>query len=168
MFSHARVDTDTLTPRQLEVLGYIHRHISREGWPPTIREIAMGFSISSTNGVADHLRAIIRKGYLTKASTRSRGLRLTAKGEAALAPSASQRSGLDVVPVVPYDTRMTVKQAVVPTRVLNTPIDAELYSQLNGLRATRSLSWRQLLEQLLVPAVQLSTGSSVARKAVDR
>ena len=68
-----------LSPRQREVLDYIATTIQTHGIPPTYREIGDALGIASTNGVADHVKALVRKGYLDKAGGGSaRGLRLTA------------------------------------------------------------------------------------------
>jgi repressor LexA len=63
-----------LTDRQLEVLRFIARQIADAGYPPTIREIGEGLDIRSTNGVNDHLKALERKGYLTRDPAKSRAL----------------------------------------------------------------------------------------------
>lgn len=54
-----------LTERQVEVLRYICEYFEVTGVVPAVREIMRAFGFSSTNGVADHLRSIARKGYLT-------------------------------------------------------------------------------------------------------
>ncbi len=64
-----------LTERQNQVLEYIRSSISRRGYPPTLREIGAHMGIRSTNGVNDHLRALERKGYLTREDMKSRALR---------------------------------------------------------------------------------------------
>jgi repressor LexA len=63
-----------LTDRQLEVLRFIARQIEECGYPPTIREIGEALDIRSTNGVNDHLKALERKGYLTRDPVKSRAL----------------------------------------------------------------------------------------------
>jgi len=69
-----------LTKRQALVMDFIAQRIDACGYPPTIREIGRAFGITSTNGVADHIKALARKGYLTHEEGKSRTLRLTAKG----------------------------------------------------------------------------------------
>src|SRR5512140_1648450 len=64
----------TLTERQLEVLRFITKQIEECGYPPTIREIGEALDIRSTNGVNDHLKALERKGYLTRDPVKSRAL----------------------------------------------------------------------------------------------
>ena len=66
-----------LTQRQKAVLEYICESIQDRGYPPTLREIGNHLGIKSTNGVNDHLRALERKGYLTREDMKSRTLRPT-------------------------------------------------------------------------------------------
>jgi repressor LexA len=66
-----------LTHRQEMVLQYIQSSITERGYPPTLREIGNFMGIRSTNGVNDHLRALERKGYLTREDMKSRALRPT-------------------------------------------------------------------------------------------
>jgi repressor LexA len=66
-----------LTDRQQQVLRYIRESIQERGYPPTLREIGAHMGIRSTNGVNDHLRALERKGYLTREDMKSRALRPT-------------------------------------------------------------------------------------------
>jgi len=67
---------DRLTKRQREILGFIEEMITGVGKSPTIREIGEKFQISSTNGVRDHLKALMKKGYIRKQSMISRGIEL--------------------------------------------------------------------------------------------
>lgn len=64
-----------LTERQRMVLDFIIDRIDEVGYPPTIREIGQHMGIKSTNGVSDHLRALVRKGYLLRDESKSRALR---------------------------------------------------------------------------------------------
>ena len=64
-----------LTRRQEEILEYINASIQERGYPPTIREIGKQMGIRSTNGVNDHLKALERKGVLTRDDLKSRALR---------------------------------------------------------------------------------------------
>jgi repressor LexA len=65
-----------LTKRQEETLSFIRQSIESRGYPPTLREIGEHMGIRSTNGVNDHLRALERKGYLSREDMKSRALRL--------------------------------------------------------------------------------------------
>ncbi len=68
---------DKLTKRQAEILEYIAEYISRQGFPPTLKEIGAHFGISSTNAVSDHLKALSRKGYLRRRADQSRAMEIT-------------------------------------------------------------------------------------------
>ncbi len=56
-------------------MEYINASIQERGYPPTIREIGKQMGIRSTNGVNDHLKALERKGVLTRDDLKSRALR---------------------------------------------------------------------------------------------
>jgi repressor LexA len=86
-----------LTDRQLEVLRYIARQIEDAGYPPTIREIGEALDIRSTNGVNDHLKALERKGFLTRDPVKSRALIPTSRAREALGEPAAARSA-NVIP----------------------------------------------------------------------
>jgi repressor LexA len=58
---------EALTQRQEELLQYIKDHILTNGYPPSIREMCDHMGIRSTNGVNDHLKALVRKGYISRA-----------------------------------------------------------------------------------------------------
>jgi repressor LexA len=82
-----------LTDRQQQVLRYIRQSINERGYPPTLREIGAHMGIRSTNGVNDHLRALERKGYLTREDMKSRALR-----PRDLEPSPGSRPDVNGVP----------------------------------------------------------------------
>ena len=77
------------TKRQLQVLRAIADHRDRVGYPPTIRELGEQLGIGSTNGVADHMRLLGKKGLLERAlPAQARTLRITPAGERALKRAA--------------------------------------------------------------------------------
>ncbi len=63
-----------LTSRQREVLRYIQTFTENQGYPPTVREIAGHFRIDY-RAAFDHLRALEKKGSLTR-SSKSRGIQV--------------------------------------------------------------------------------------------
>lgn len=69
-----------LTDRQADVLRMVAGYLDVHGRPPTVREIGDALGIGSTNGVSDHLKALVRKGYLAR-SDRARGLRVLREAE---------------------------------------------------------------------------------------
>jgi len=91
-----------LTQRQQMVLDFIRQSIHDRGYPPTLREIGARMGIRSTNGVNDHLRALERKGYLTREDMKSRALRPTNLGSPSLgddAAAAEPANDVDLVEV---------------------------------------------------------------------
>ena len=50
-----------------------------KGYPPTIREIGLHFGIKSPNGVAYHLAALEKKGYIERGIASARAIRLLDK-----------------------------------------------------------------------------------------
>jgi repressor LexA len=77
---------EPLTDRQQEILDFISRQTLKNGYAPTIREIGEHMGIRSTNGVNDHLKALEKKGHLTREKDKSRTLRLTRPAAVADAP----------------------------------------------------------------------------------
>ena len=65
----------TLTIRQKQILEYLRDYQTEHGYPPSFRETARFFKIN-LGTVQDHLKALTRKGYLSREVNRSRGLRL--------------------------------------------------------------------------------------------
>jgi repressor LexA len=66
-----------LAPRQKKVFEFICRQIESRGYGPTIREIAEQFGIVSPNGVAGHLRALEKKGYIRRTAGKYRSIELS-------------------------------------------------------------------------------------------
>jgi len=68
---------EQLTKRQLEVYTFIRNKIVNRGYGPTVREIGTNFDISSPNGVMCHLKALEKKGLITRQEGLSRAIELT-------------------------------------------------------------------------------------------
>jgi repressor LexA len=66
-----------LTDRQQSVYDMIRSLIVKRGYGPTVREIGEHFGIKSPNGVMCHLRALERKGLITRSPNKSRAIELT-------------------------------------------------------------------------------------------
>ncbi|MDF1566189.1 MAG: transcriptional repressor LexA [Deltaproteobacteria bacterium] len=110
-----------LTKRQREILEYVHHAIRQEGYPPTIREIGAQFGIRSTNGVNDHLKALERKGYISRGDNKSRALSPTPKGLSELGVKGADGT---VIPAVIPSTEM-IEVPLVGQVAAGTPIIAE-------------------------------------------
>jgi repressor LexA len=67
----------SLTPRQRAIYDFIKDKIVHRGYGPTVREIGAGFKIKSPNGVMCHLKALEKKGLITRESHMSRAIQLS-------------------------------------------------------------------------------------------
>ena len=72
---------DQLTKRQRVIYEFIRDKILNRGYGPTVREIGLKFKISSPNGVMCHLKALEKKGLITREPNMSRAIQLTARPE---------------------------------------------------------------------------------------
>jgi repressor LexA len=69
-------EMDRLTERQKEVYEFIREKIRSRGYGPTVREIGSQFDIASPNGVMCHLKALEKKGLITREPNMSRAIQL--------------------------------------------------------------------------------------------
>jgi repressor LexA len=67
---------DKLSERQQNILRFMDRYVAAHGFPPTIREIGEATQINSTSVVNYNLNKLVKMGYITRSSTKSRGLRM--------------------------------------------------------------------------------------------
>lgn len=72
-----------LTKRQKEILDYITEFIDREGYSPSMEEIAERFQFASLNAVFKHLEALAARGFLRRDANRARSIELSAVRNAA-------------------------------------------------------------------------------------
>ncbi|NOX20422.1 MAG: transcriptional repressor LexA [Nitrospirae bacterium] len=63
-----------LTKAQKRVLDFILKHIGQKGYPPTVREVARAFGYRSPLAAKQHIDALVKKGYLKRKPSISRGL----------------------------------------------------------------------------------------------
>jgi repressor LexA len=92
---------DALTQRQRDILDFISASIVERGFPPTLREIGEHFSIRSTNGVNDHLKALEKKGHLRREDLKSRAMRpVLPDGSGEVVPLRHAPMGTGVMEVV--------------------------------------------------------------------
>jgi len=64
----------TLYKRQREILDYIKQFISKNGFSPTLQEIAGAMGLSSLATVHEHLQALEKKGVIKKFEGAVRGI----------------------------------------------------------------------------------------------
>lgn len=68
---------NSLTKRQQEIYDFLKDQILNRGYAPTVREIGDHFGIKSPNGVMCHLKALEKKGLITRESNMSRAICLS-------------------------------------------------------------------------------------------
>ena len=66
-----------VTARQREVFDFLRERIVARGYGPTVREIAQHFGMTSPNAVTCHLKALEKKGLITREAYMSRAIQLT-------------------------------------------------------------------------------------------
>jgi len=84
-----------LTVRQQEILGFLQIHEREEGYWPSIRDIQGHFGFKSTNAVMGHLRALERKGYISRVAGQARAYRITGA-------SSKPKGSLNVIDIPIY------------------------------------------------------------------
>ncbi|MFH1304426.1 MAG: transcriptional repressor LexA [Planctomycetota bacterium] len=89
-----------LTERQSEIYQFLKDKIVNRGYGPTVREIGDAFEIRSPNGVMGHLKALERKGLITRQSHISRSIQLCDNSQkpANLILAGVLQAGLPLVP----------------------------------------------------------------------
>jgi repressor LexA len=65
-----------LTKRQKEIFDYIRRYASRQGYPPTVREIGKAVGLHSSSTVHEHLANLEKVGLLRRDPTKPRAIEL--------------------------------------------------------------------------------------------
>jgi repressor LexA len=97
---------DDLTTRQRKIIQVIEDSARRDGYPPTLREIAESTGLTSTSSVAYQLSALEKKGYLSRGSGRPRTAVVYPLSGSALPQQADhargdvERHGIAQVPLV--------------------------------------------------------------------
>ena len=66
-----------LTSGQHKTLDFIRQYIAREGFAPTLAEIAIGLGMSSKGSVHKQVQALAEAGYIELIAGRKRGIQLT-------------------------------------------------------------------------------------------
>lgn len=67
----------SLTTRQRDIYDFLKEKIVTRGYGPTVREIGIQFDIKSPNGVMCHLKALEKKGLISRESHMSRAIQLS-------------------------------------------------------------------------------------------
>lgn len=66
-----------LTPAQHRILDFIRQYMAREGFAPTLAEIALGLGVSSKGSMHKQVQALAEAGVIRLIPGRKRGIELT-------------------------------------------------------------------------------------------
>ena len=102
-----------LTKRQKEILDFITGFIDREGYSPSMEEIAAHFQFASLNAVFKHLEALEHRGYLRRDANRARSIELSREGS----------TGARLIPLYGYIAAGRPIEAVAVPENLTVPED---------------------------------------------
>ncbi len=108
--------TQELTPKQKQVLKFIYECIRSNQLPPTIREIASRFHFSSTGTVRDHLKALVKKGYLNIEEGKSRAIELVREALFQVPVLGRVRAGQPIYAVEDLEGYLDLDQVIFPER----------------------------------------------------
>ena len=100
-----------LTRRQKEILDYVSRFLDRNGYSPTLNEIASHFQLASLNGVYKHLKALQERGFIRRLTNQARSIQV-------LNPDAPSPTTL---PLLGYVTAGEPVEAVVSAEEISVP-----------------------------------------------
>ena len=70
-----------MTPRQSQVLKFVHNFWEENDYSPSLKEIQDGLEITSYTSVAQCCNGLIERGYIYKDKYKKRSLNLTDQGE---------------------------------------------------------------------------------------
>ena len=106
-----------LTNRQKDILTYIKKFSAQKKYPPSIREIAANFNLSSPATAHVHVNKLIEKGYLKRGEGSNHLLEL-------LVPNEFEKESNDIV-TVPLLGKVTAGNPIeaieVPNEVISLP-----------------------------------------------
>ncbi len=120
-----------LTVRQQEILGYILLHQNEHDTWPSFREIERHFGFRSTNAVMGHIRALERKGYISRVAGQARTFKINLALEDTDLPTES----LDVVEIPIFGhIAAAYPDGVEPAGEIGR---LQIHAQTAGIRRTR-------------------------------
>ena len=82
--------TRALSQRQKLILEFIQRHIDRQGYPPTVREIGDAVKLSSSSTVHAHLKSLEERGYIQREAVLTRAIKIVSRATGSVAARAGE------------------------------------------------------------------------------
>ena len=98
-----------LTERQRNVLDMIEQFQQDFGYPPTRVEIAEHFGFKSSNAAEEYVKALVKKGYITRIQGQSRGIQLVKKRKSGLPVISHITPGKPILSNAHIDEHLNIK-----------------------------------------------------------
>ena len=107
-----------LTRRQKEILDYVTDFIEREGYSPSMEEIASHFHFASLNAVFKHLGALESRGFLHRDANRARSIEVVREGTSSsrVLPLYGMIAAGRPIEAIATSETLTVPEALLPGR----------------------------------------------------
>ena len=86
-----------LNPRQAAILDFIKDKITKDGYPPSIREICEAVNLSSPSSAHAHIHALAQKGYLKLNPNKKRAMEVLDSDDS---PAQSSHQEMVDIPVL--------------------------------------------------------------------
>ena len=86
-----------LNPRQAAILDFIKAKITKDGYPPSIREICEAVNLSSPSTAHAHIHALAQKGYLKLNPNKKRAMEVLDSDDSPAQPSHQEMVDIPVL-----------------------------------------------------------------------
>jgi repressor LexA len=123
----------SLTKRQREIYEFLRDKIINRGYGPTVREIGQQFDIRSPNGVMCHLKALERKGLISREQNMSRAIQLSDAPQNRLSVSliGNAASGGPIQPSLSSDEMVSFSTIFEGSDIACLKVEGNAFSALN-------------------------------------
>jgi len=112
----------TLYRRQRQIVDFIGQYIQKNGYSPTLKEIAAALSVSSLATIHEHLQALVKKGVIKKFEGAVRGIEVLDRKMSHLLPGVELpilgfiAAGRPIEPNTDPQATFTVSPAMVSSK----------------------------------------------------
>jgi len=144
MVPHSR----KLSDRQNKMLEFIRGFLKEHPYPPSVREIQLGCSISSTSVVDYNLHILRREGYIKRSPDISRGIELLEQNKSRIPISGGMISIPVLGAIAAGEPLMTFPDAALDDTVETIDLPTAMLRQSDSLFALR-VKGQSMIEDLI-------------------
>ncbi|MBF0490355.1 MAG: repressor LexA [Candidatus Omnitrophica bacterium] len=101
-----------LTQKQKDILSFIYEEIKSNQLPPSIREIATRFGFASPRSVQDHLKALVKKGFIRITQNKSRAIEIIREHLFSIPLLGSVQAGMPTLAVENIDEYVNLDKLI--------------------------------------------------------